>query len=144
MIGVAAAEITMKRTAQLVLSRWPTHCHRHLLLQRPSGVAKYSPSNHCRRSHINWQEPMQEQLYLHIAPCGDHWQSPAIFAAKHMTEGYVKSFPIPADFCTDHLDEAVFQAAYDSGVLPSALLKDSVAAGTIGSITTDSKYRSKH
>jgi len=72
---------------------------------------------------------MQKQLYLHIAPCGDHWQSPAIFAAKHMTEGYVKSFPIPADFCTEHLDEAALQAAYDSGVLPSAPL-DSAGGGT--------------
>ena len=79
------------------------------------------------------QTPDQDQpVYLHIAPCGDHWQGPEIFAAKHMTAGYVKSFPVPASFSTEHLDEAACQAAYDTGALPLALsppASDELVAG---------------
>ena len=79
------------------------------------------------------QTPDHDQpVYLHIAPCGDHWQGPEIFAAKHMTAGYIKSFPVPASFCTEHLDEAACQAAYDAGALPlapSPPASDELAAG---------------
>jgi hypothetical protein len=51
-----------------------------------------------------------------------------------MTAGYVKSFPVPASFCTEHLDEAAYQAAYDTGALPlapSPAASDELAAGGV-------------
>jgi hypothetical protein len=59
-----------------------------------------------------------QPLYLHIAPCGDHWQAPAIFAAKHLPAGFIRSFAIPPGFCADHLTESACRAAYDTGKLP--------------------------
>ena len=35
------------------------------------------------------------QVYLHIAPCGDYWTGYEVFAAKHLNPDYVKSLPIP-------------------------------------------------
>eukprot|EP00554_Chaetoceros_debilis_P014737 CAMPEP_0194111998 /NCGR_PEP_ID=MMETSP0150-20130528/10862_1 /TAXON_ID=122233 /ORGANISM="Chaetoceros debilis, Strain MM31A-1" /LENGTH=88 /DNA_ID=CAMNT_0038801563 /DNA_START=55 /DNA_END=321 /DNA_ORIENTATION=- len=36
-----------------------------------------------------------DQLYLHVAPCGDYWTGHEVFAAKHLQPDYVKSIPIP-------------------------------------------------
>ena len=37
------------------------------------------------------------QIYLHVAPCGDYWTGYEVFAAKHLNPDYVKSIPIPKD-----------------------------------------------
>ncbi len=39
------------------------------------------------------------QIFLHIAPCGDYWTGYEVFAAKHLNPDYVKSIPIP-----DHIE----------------------------------------
>lgn len=40
------------------------------------------------------QKPL---IYLHMGPSGDCWTGPAVFAAKHLQPGYIKSFPLPTD-----------------------------------------------
>lgn len=65
-----------------------------------------------------------DQLYFHIAPCGDYWTGHEVFAAKHLQPDYVKSIPIPRgldleakleDFDGD-LDK-LLQKVYDTGDL---------------------------
>ncbi len=41
------------------------------------------------------------QVYLHIAPCGDYWTGYEVFAAKHLNPDYVKSLRIPKDIDFD-------------------------------------------
>jgi hypothetical protein len=45
-------------------------------------------------------------LFLHVGPSGDCWTGPSIFAAKHLQPDYVKSIPLPAEFCNEE-DERV-------------------------------------
>jgi hypothetical protein len=37
----------------------------------------------------------KDSIYLHIGPSGDFWTGSAIFAAKHLQPGYVKSILLP-------------------------------------------------
>ena len=40
------------------------------------------------------------QMYLHVAPCGDYWTGHEVFAAKHLNPDYVKSIAFPKDDAT--------------------------------------------
>ena len=67
-----------------------------------------------------------ETVFLHIAPCGDHWTGSAIYAAKHNPSGYVKSLPLPptTDFAAfeetlSALSDPSLQEIYDTGCLPA-------------------------
>eukprot|EP00565_Helicotheca_tamesis_P009482 CAMPEP_0185725078 /NCGR_PEP_ID=MMETSP1171-20130828/1409_1 /TAXON_ID=374046 /ORGANISM="Helicotheca tamensis, Strain CCMP826" /LENGTH=117 /DNA_ID=CAMNT_0028393095 /DNA_START=269 /DNA_END=622 /DNA_ORIENTATION=- len=67
-------------------------------------------------------------MYLHIAPCGDHWTGTSIFAAKHLQPDYVRSIALPPGFEEDDVDlleeildcegTDVLQKIYDSKCLP--------------------------
>lgn len=64
----------------------------------------------------------KNQLYLHIAPCGDFWSGDEVFAAKHLQPDYVKSIPWnlavkPEDYLEDYEGDvdALLRNAYDSG-----------------------------
>mmetsp|Transcript_39478 Transcript_39478/g.118506 ORF Transcript_39478/g.118506 Transcript_39478/m.118506 type:complete len:180 (-) Transcript_39478:1764-2303(-) len=73
----------------------------------------------------------RQQLYLHIAPCGDHWTSPELFAAKHLQPDYVRSIPVPDNFDAedaffgeeDDGGEEVIRRAYDEGSIPDDILR---------------------
>ena len=45
---------------------------------------------------FDWEEQEEDreeiETYLHVAPCGDHWIAPGLFAAKHLQPDYVRSF----------------------------------------------------
>ena len=66
----------------------------------------------------------KDQIYLHIAPCGDFWTDTEIFAAKHLQPDYVKSIPISTSLSID-LEEvhgsvdvdldSVLKEVYDTG-----------------------------
>ena len=61
-------------------------------------------------------------LSIHISPCGDWWLGAEIYAAKHLPSGYVRSIKLPDNFDEDNhlLDElpaSAFLQMYDSGVL---------------------------
>ena len=66
----------------------------------------------------------KDQMYLHIAPCGDFWTDTEIFAAKHLQPDYVKSIPISTSLSID-LEEvhgsadvdldSVLKEVYDTG-----------------------------
>jgi D-lactate dehydrogenase (cytochrome) len=59
------------------------------------------------------QDPPQ---YLHVAPCGDAWVAPGIFAAKHLQADYVRSFgPVSASFDAEELSDDERKALYDRG-----------------------------
>jgi len=64
----------------------------------------------------------KNQLYLHIAPCGDYWSGHEVFAAKHLQPDYVKSIPwnlkvTPEDYLDDYKGDldALLKKAYDTG-----------------------------
>jgi hypothetical protein len=59
-----------------------------------------------------------KQLFLHVAPDGDHWTGPTIFAAKHLPTGFVVSVPIADDFDTTRLTEEQLRQIYDTKALP--------------------------
>ena len=68
--------------------------------------------------------PNNEQQYLHIAPSGDFWCGTKIFAAKHLSSNYLKSFPLPVGFNEERLEELpfkVFVEMYDAGELSDTL-----------------------
>ena len=85
------------------------------------------------------------RLYLHVGPSGDFWTGPSIFAAKHLTPGYVRSVELgrslDADALLELLDEedekkgeeeeddegggddaSWTRTIYDEGALPPELL----------------------
>mmetsp|Transcript_22087 Transcript_22087/g.50116 ORF Transcript_22087/g.50116 Transcript_22087/m.50116 type:complete len:121 (+) Transcript_22087:121-483(+) len=78
-------------------------------------------------------EPGDDQHYFHIAPSGDWWTGPSIFAAKHLQSDYVKSIKVPADFDPelvlgdDRADPSaglkLLYKIYDDGELPSHLVE---------------------
>jgi hypothetical protein len=45
------------------------------------------------------------RLYLHVGPSGDFWTGPSIFAAKHLTPGYVRSVELGRSLDVDALLE---------------------------------------
>ena len=45
------------------------------------------------------------RLYLHVGPSGDFWTGPSIFAAKHLTPGYVRSVELGRSLDADALLE---------------------------------------
>ena len=68
--------------------------------------------------------PSTEQQYLHIAPSGDFWCGSKIFAAKHLSSNYLKSFPLPAGFNEETLEDLPFKAfveMYDAGKLSDTI-----------------------
>jgi hypothetical protein len=70
-----------------------------------------------------------DQLYLHVAPCGDWWVGTSLFAAKHLEPDYVKSISLPTDFDPDEVftgeehDEELLKRIYDEGVIPPEIIK---------------------
>ena len=72
--------------------------------------------------------------YFHIAPSGDWWTGPSIFAAKHLQPDYVKSIKLPPDFDPelalggdsddqdDHAMKLLYKI-YDDGELPAHLVE---------------------
>uniref|UniRef100_A0A7S2A2B9 Uncharacterized protein n=1 Tax=Trieres chinensis TaxID=1514140 RepID=A0A7S2A2B9_TRICV len=76
-----------------------------------------------------------DQLYLHIAPCGDCWTGREIFAAKHLQPDYVRSVPVPEGFDPDeHLTTGdgeddmeteieLLRRIYDEGKLPADVIR---------------------
>ena len=63
----------------------------------------------------------KNQVYLHIAPCGDYWSGHEVFAAKHLQPDYVKSIPwnlkvTPEDYLEDYKGDldALLEKAYDT------------------------------
>jgi hypothetical protein len=65
--------------------------------------------------------PHKSQLFLHVAPDGDAWTGPTIFAAKHLPTDFVVSVPIPDGFDIGRLTEAQRQRIYDDKALPIEL-----------------------
>ncbi|KAG8457964.1 hypothetical protein KFE25_012635 [Diacronema lutheri] len=63
-----------------------------------------------------------KQLYLHVAPDGDHWSGPGIFAAKHLSTDFIVSVPIRADFPIEMLTEQDLTDIYDTKRLPPRLV----------------------
>mmetsp|Transcript_20676 Transcript_20676/g.20013 ORF Transcript_20676/g.20013 Transcript_20676/m.20013 type:complete len:146 (-) Transcript_20676:786-1223(-) len=71
--------------------------------------------------------PCEEEMFLHIAPCGDYWLGQEIYAAKHLPSGYVRSIKLPDNFdenddLLNSLPEDKFVAMYDTGALDSLLI----------------------
>lgn len=62
--------------------------------QRTLGACRDSPFSKMFLKFSN-QAPEDAQLYLHIGPSGDSWTGAAMFAAKHLQPGYVKSIALP-------------------------------------------------
>ena len=62
-----------------------------------------------------------ETTYLHVAPDGDCWTSPKLFAAKHLPEDFVVSLPVAPDFDADALTEEQRRIIYDTKALPAGL-----------------------
>jgi len=68
----------------------------------------------------------KDQLFLHVAPCGDFWTGHEIFAAKHLQPGDVKSIPISnsldiEEWLESHDEktlQTITQEIYDSGIIP--------------------------
>lgn len=62
-------------------------------------------------------EGKKHAMFLHIAPCGDAWVSPELFAAKHLNNDYVRSFgPIDEESLdVDEMEIEVLQSIYDKG-----------------------------
>ena len=81
----------------------------------------------------------ENELSLHISPCGDWWLGTEIYAAKHNPSGYVRSIKLPEGFdehdhSLDSLPESKFLAMYDTGFLDaciptSKLAKDASSLG---------------
>ena len=46
------------------------------------------------RWNHNLDTSSQNETFLHIGPSGDCWTGASLFAAKHLTPGYVKSIPL--------------------------------------------------
>jgi len=67
------------------------------------------------------------QLFLHVAPCGDYWTGHEVFAAKHLQPDYVKSIPIPKG-----LDPEEILSEYDGDV--DVLVKKVYDSGDISLI----------
>lgn len=66
-------------------------------------------------------------LYLHISPCGDWWVAPEIFAAKHLSSGYLRAIRIPECLDQGVLERASLQTLhrmYDTGELDASLEPD--------------------
>lgn len=65
-----------------------------------------------------------EPHFLHIAPSGDWWQGPAIYAAKHNPSNYVKSLEIPEGHTVDldDVEEKQLHAMYDDEIIPASVL----------------------
>ena len=60
----------------------------------------------------------ENELSLHISPCGDWWLGTEIYAAKHNPSGYVRSIKLPEGFdehdhSLDSLPESKFLAMRD-------------------------------
>ncbi len=71
-------------------------------------------------------------LFLHVAPGGDWWIAPDLFAAKHLQSGYVRSVPLgqsevlDIDFVNEFVQElslADILRLYDTGEVPEQLRK---------------------
>jgi len=84
-----------------------------------SSAARLAPAI---RAFAASSPPAPEQLYLHVAPDGDSWTGPTIFAAKHLPADFVVSVKVPAGFDPDALTEQQLQEIYDSKALPAAVL----------------------
>ncbi len=85
------------------------------------------------RSRISHRNPLllkrslsskNDQLYFHIAPCGDYWTGHEVFAAKHLQPDYIKSIPIPRGLNPEEILEnfdgdidKLLQKVYDTGDL---------------------------
>lgn len=81
-----------------------------------------------RRPQRSWRQPQRScttkagQLFLHVAPDGDHWSGPTIFAAKHLSTDFIVSVPIQVDFELEKLTDADLTEIYDTKRLPERLL----------------------
>lgn len=74
-----------------------------VLLVRPRGLG----------THI------KPQLFLHIAPDGDHWTGPPTFAAKHLPSDFIVSVPIETEDDALGLTDEELRAMYDSKCMPT-------------------------
>ena len=96
-------------------------CSRHI---------RFFGSSRCG-DEIGGDDPADDQTYLHVAPSGDWWTGPSIFAAKHLQPDYVRSIKIPADFDPelmlggdDHASALkLLYRIYDDGELPAHLVE---------------------
>ncbi|KAJ1622709.1 hypothetical protein T492DRAFT_1060176 [Pavlovales sp. CCMP2436] len=86
-----------------------------LALLRRCNVARASS----RAGKLPVEMPSQSKLFLHVAPDGDHWTGPSIFAAKHLASDFMVSISLPAGFDPEQLTQAQLTEIYDTKKLPS-------------------------
>lgn len=127
----------------------------HVFTSKPNRFSSYKivPSLYKEQRYMTTNNEgctPKDQMYLHIAPCGDFWTDTEIFAAKHLQPDYVKSIPISTSLSVD-LEEihgsvdvdldSVLKEVYDTGdvsILEEALdIEDSNIEDELDSVDDD-------